>query len=256
MPPYLMQWLPAVAGPWALVFARASGVAWTAPGWGTAGLGGRMRMMLAAVLTTALVPALGGAGLLGTPGDGPGLARAALAEAAVGAALGWSAALIVAAARQAGEVIGSQAGLSAASLLDPEAGDGMTPLGHLYGLIALMVFVALDGPLTLVGTLVESYRVLPVGGPDLSAATATRAFGMVGKSLELALRLAAPATLALMLAGLALGLIARAAPAFPFLTLALPARSVVGLVLVAAGMAGLVAALAIAWAGGWGLVTG
>jgi len=249
-------WLLPWAGPWALVLARASGVAWTAPAWGSAGLGWRLRLMLAALLTAALAPVVGPG--LPAIGDPLALARAVLGEAAIGAALGWSAALIVAAARQAGEVVGAQAGLSAAALLDPDAGEGLTPLGHLYGLLALAVFLALDGPLTLVGALVESYRVLPPGGlaAATSAGSATRAFALVGRSLELALRLAAPAALALILAGLALALIARAAPAFPFLSLALPVRSAVGLLLVLAGLVALAAALATAW-GAWpGLAMG
>src|SRR5205823_4880255 len=80
------------------------------------------------------------------------------------AALGLSAALVVAGARQAGELVGAQAGFAPAALFDPEAGDEMTALGHLYGLVALGVFLALDGPLALVRALVESYRVIPPGG--------------------------------------------------------------------------------------------
>lgn len=241
----LSGWLPAWTGPWALIAARASGVAWTAPGFATAGLGWRMRLALAALLTTALGPMI--APEIGALGDVASLARMALAEAAVGAALGWSAALIVAGARQAGEVVGAQAGLSAAALLDPDAGEGMTPLGHLYGLVALATFLTLDGPLRTVGALAESYRAVPPGGLALSAETALRGFGQVGLALELSLRLAAPAALALTLAGLALALIARAAPAFPFWSLALPVRSFVGLLLVLAGLVALAATLAATW---------
>ena len=241
----LANGFPLWAAPWALVLARASGVAWTAPAWGSPGFGWRLRLMLAALLTAALTPMVGPG--LAAPGDPAALARMALAEGAVGAALGWSAALIVAAARQAGEVLGAQAGLSVAALLDPEIDDGLTPLGHLFGLLALMAFLALDGPLMVIGALAESYRVVPAGGLPLSAESVTRAFGLVAQALALSLRLAAPSALALVLAGLALALIARAAPAFPFLTLALPVRSAVGLLLVLAGLVALAAALATAW---------
>ena len=61
----------------------------------------------------------------------------------MGLALGFAASLVIAGARQAGEIVGGQAGLSAASLFDPDAGDDMTPLGHLYGLVALGTFLAL-----------------------------------------------------------------------------------------------------------------
>ncbi len=52
-----------------------------------------------------------------------------LLEVLTGGVLGWSAALIVAGARLAGELVAAQAGLSTATLLDPETGEEMTVLG-------------------------------------------------------------------------------------------------------------------------------
>src|SRR6185312_11238172 len=159
-----------------------------------------------------------------------------LVELAVGAALGWSAALVVAGARQAGEIVGAQAGLSPAALFDPDAGDELTPLGHLYGLIALATFLTLDGPLMLVQSLVESYRTLPAGGPPLSTETVALAFGRVAGALELSIRAAAPVALALALAGAALGLLGRAAPSLPLVALSLPVRAALGVALAMLGM--------------------
>jgi flagellar biosynthesis protein FliR len=170
--------------------------------------------------------------------------------------LGWSAALVIAGARQAGEVVGAQAGFSAAALFDPEAGDDLTPIGHLYGLVALGVFLALDGPLAVVRALAESYLVVPAGlgtfggdgpGPD---GFARFAFGRVGAALGLSVRAAAPVALALTMAGVALGLIGRAAPTLQRAALALPVRAALGLALVLLGLGALAAALGAAW-GGW-----
>src|SRR5262245_19597679 len=108
-------------GALALILSRASGMARTAPAWGAPALGWRLRLALAATLTAILAPAVGPG--LEAPADGVALGRACAAEAAVGAALGMSAALVIAGARQAGELVGGQAGLWAAALLDPEAGD-------------------------------------------------------------------------------------------------------------------------------------
>src|SRR5438477_377350 len=83
---------------------------------------------------------------------------------------------------------------------------------------------ALDGPLRLVGALVESYRVVPAGGLAPSPELAGQAFGRVGQALELAVRAAAPAAVALAAAGIALGLLGRAAAARHLLSLALPIR--------------------------------
>jgi flagellar biosynthesis protein FliR len=241
-------WMLGHAGTLALVLARVTGLAWTAPTWAVPGLEGRFRLVLALLLGAVILPLVGPS--LAAPDGWAAVGRACVAEGLVGAGLGWSAALVVAGARQAGEIVGMQAGLSPAALLDPEAGDGLTPMGHLYGLIALAVFLALDGPLALVRALVESYRVMPAGEVVLSVATAQQAFGRVGGALELAVRAAAPTALALAMAGVALGLLGRAAPSLPLVALSLPVRFGLGLVLVVLGLAALAATLAAAW-GDW-----
>lgn len=245
-------WLMGHGGAAALVLARVLGLAWTAPSLASSGLDWRLRMVLVAILGGIIIPVV--AGEIVAPVGWGALGRVCLAEAAVGAALGWSAALVVAGARQAGEIVGAQSGLSPAALFDPDAGDEMTPLGHLYGLLALATFLALDGPIVLVKALIESYQVVPAGTASLSVETVSQAFSRVGQALALALRAAAPPALALALAGMALGLLGRAAPSLQLVTLSLPIRSALGLLLVGLGLLTLIATLSAAWGtwpGGW-----
>ena len=248
MPPFLTSWIATQAGIGALAFARAAGLAWTAPGLATPGLGARFRLLLAGLLALILVPIVRSDASAGSM-SWMAIGAACAGEVLVGAALGWSAALVVAGARQAGELVGAQAGLSAAALFDPEAGDELSPLGHLYGLVALGVFLSLDGPLALVRALVESYRLIPPGGGGgaLTERAAALAFGRVGQALALALRAAAPAAMALALAGVALGLLGRAAPSLQLVALAMPVRAALGLFLVLLGLATLAGTLGLAW---------
>ncbi len=238
-------WLIGQGGAWMLVLARVAGLSWTAPAWGTAGLGWRIRLGLALLLTVMLGPLL--ATSLDVPAGPLALGRSCLVEVAVGGAFGMAMSLIVAAARQGGEIVGVQAGLSPASLLDPEASGEMTPMGHLYGLVALASFLALDGPVHLVGALIESYRAVPVGDVPLTEETATLAFERVGWALGVALRAAAPVALALVLAGLALGLLARTAPAIQVMSLSLPVRAAVGVLVTLIGLATLAGLFAETW---------
>jgi flagellar biosynthetic protein FliR len=248
-----IAWLVGRWGIWPLVLARVMGLCWTAPGLATPGLDGRIRILLAGFLTALIAPVIGRD--LMVPTNPWALAAACLFELAIGAGLGWSASLVIAGARQAGEIVGLQAGLSPAALFDPELGDGLTPLGHLYGLMALGVFLVLEGPTQLVTALAESYRVIPPGGSSPSPEVATWAFGQVGLALELALRIAAPPALALTLAGLALGLLGRTAPSLQLVSLSLPVRTILGLALAALGLVTLAATLGRAWlnllSGGW-----
>lgn len=253
----LARWLIPLGVPYALVFARVLGVAATAPGWSAAGLAGRYRLVLAGAVT-ALVAPLVVVGIA-VPGDGLGLVAAFLVEGVVGLALGTSASLVVAGARQAGELVGVQAGLSPASFLDPEAGDGLNPLGHLYGWVALGVFLALRGPVEVVGAVARSYEAIPAGGLGAGLGAHDLVDGLfeaVGQCLALALRAALPPSLALLVAGVGLGLLGRAAPSVSLVTLALPIRTALGLVLAALGLVALVATLEAAWGGAFPFALG
>ena len=228
-----------------LVLARTLGLVATAPVLAAPGLEPRFRLLLAVALAALIAPVVGPG--MASPLGWSLIALACVGEAVVGAALGWAAGLVIAGARQAGEVVGAQAGLSAAALFDPDAGDGLTPMGHLYGLVALGVFLTLDGPLMLVRALVESYEAMPAGGLAMSSDLADVAFGHVGSALTLAVRASAPVAIALTMAGVALGLIGRAAPSLPMATMALPVRYALGLVLAILGAAALAGTLVAAW---------
>ena len=84
-------------------------------------------------------------------------------------------------------MIAAPAGLSTAALFDPETGEETTVLGRLYGWMALAVFLALDGPLILVASLVESYQAIPAGGIKIAEATLELAFAQVGRALAVSL---------------------------------------------------------------------
>jgi flagellar biosynthesis protein FliR len=240
-----LTWIVSRGAAWGLVLARVVGLCLTGPTTAIPGVDLRFRVLLGIALGAVLVPVV-----VTGPAPSPGTTAflgVLLTELLVGALLGWSAGLVVAAARQAGELVGAQAGLSASALFDPETGLELTPLGHLYGLVALGVFLAMDGPLVLASALIESYGALPPGAWLLEQHSVTRAFAEVGAALALALRAAAPVALALAVAGIALGWIGRLAPAVPLLTLSLPVRSVLGIVLASLGLTTLTATLCQAW---------
>ncbi len=140
-----LLWL---AAPWALVFARVAGLAWTAPGWSTAGLPGAIRgSILAADPDRPRRPAGDRDPEPGRPARRPGAGHAPpwsrrSSARRSGPRRPWS-------SPGRGRPASSSAprrGLSPASLLDPDAGDGLNVLGHLYGWVALGVFLGPERP--------------------------------------------------------------------------------------------------------------
>jgi flagellar biosynthesis protein FliR len=219
-----------------LVLGRILGLALTAPAWSLPALGWRIRLGLVLLLAAVVVPVVGPG--LDAPAAAIPLARGAAIELAVGAGIGLALALVLAAARLAGEVIGVQAGLSPAAALDPGNPEAeLTPMGHLHGLVALGVFVALDGPLRLADLLISSYTLVPAAGVALNAGMALELFARLDAALGLALRAAVPVVAAMVVAGLALNLVARAGSGLGLIGLTFPARWVLGLALAALGLA-------------------
>jgi flagellar biosynthetic protein FliR len=238
-------WIAAHAPGTILVLARVGGVCLTAPVTAVPGVDGRLRILLSLTLGVVLVPVI--EPIIGPLPAGIPLAWLTLMEVIVGGLLGLSAGLIVAGARQAGDIVAAQAGLSAAALFDPDTGDELTALGHLYSLIAVAVFLAMEGPLVLIASLMQSYRTVPAGGLILGESMVSQAFERVGGALALSLQAAAPVALALAVAGIVIGWIGRLSPAVPLLTLSLPVRSILGIVLVFLSLGTLAAKLSQAW---------
>jgi flagellar biosynthetic protein FliR len=229
-----------------LVLARVLGLCLTAPALAIPELDWRFRVGISVALGAVLIPVVE-PNIAPTAGaQNPALG--VIMEVLTGGVLGWSAAQIVAGARLGGEIVAAQCGLSTSTQLDPETGVEQTPLGRLYAWVALAVFLALDGPLSLVEALVQSYRSVPAGSFVLSRATTETAFAQVGQALELALRIAAPPALALTVAGIVLGWLGRAAQSFPFVVLALPIRIALGVALVVLSLATVVVVLSGVWA--------
>jgi flagellar biosynthetic protein FliR len=230
----------------ALVLARILGLCLTAPALAIPELDWRFRIGISVALSAVLIPVV--EPNINPDAGGRNPAFCVIMEVLTGGILGWSAAQIVAGARLGGEIVAAQCGLSTSTHLDPETGAEQTPLGRLYGWIALAVFLALDGPLALVDALVQSYHSVPAGSFWISRATTETAFAQVGQALALALRIAAPPALALTLAGIVLGWLGRAAQSFPFVVLALPIRIALGIALVVLSMAAVVVVLSGVWA--------
>lgn len=232
---------------WALIGARSAGVCLTAPVLAAPGFALRFRIVLAGVLAAWLAPVV--APRIAAPSLEGATVWLIVNELLIGGLIGWSASLVVAGARQAGDVVAAQAGLSVATLFDPENGDESTALEHLYGFIALAVFLSMDGPLVMVDALIRSFQAMPAGRLVFDQVAAGLIFGQIAEALSLAVRAAAPPAVALVVAGLAMGWLGRLAPSVPLIALSLPVRAFLGVLIVLASLTALMLRLSEAWSG-------
>jgi flagellar biosynthesis protein FliR len=235
--------LAALVLPIALGAARATPIVWMVAPLGGPRLPAPARVGLAlllAALASPILVASAGAAALGRA-SAPALALLFGREVLVGLCLGFVAAAAFRAAEIAGRLSDSLRGANIAEILVPTAEERSSPLGVLYLLLATVVFLQIGGVPRLCEALLDSYRVLPVGG-GLDAGSARQAAAIVtaasARLIASGVALAAPVIVALWLTDLALGLVARAAPQVPVYFIGLPLKGLlaIGLVLVSLGV--------------------
>lgn len=216
--------------------ARLTALVWIAPFLGGRWIPVPARLGVALALALVCAPTLAAAGPL--PADRLVLLALLVKEIGVGLAIGFAMALVFHSAEAAGDLIDTARGQSMSELLDPATGEPASPMGALYGLLAVAIFMVSGGHLVALEAILASFEAVPVAG---FPAVAPGALGLAlltltAHLLVVAAALAGPALIALLLADSALGLVTRAAPQLNAYFLALPLKSALGLLAVLAGL--------------------
>lgn len=211
---------------WALL--RVGGVVLIAPILGAVFVPMRLRILIAAVLAVAMLPAMGQA-----PTEHPLSPLGVLAvarELLIGVAIGFVFKLVMEAATFAGQVVSTGMGLSFAMVVDPQAGN--TPLlGRLYIITATLLLLASNAHLTLIAALGQSYSILPVGQAGLASTDAMALAGFGSVIFVGAMHLALPAVIAILMVNVAFGVVSRAAPTLNLFAVGFPVTLMLGLVI-------------------------
>lgn len=221
---------PAVA---ALASTRVLALLAAGPVFGHPALPMRIRFAFGLAIAAAIAPT----GLEAHRGMEPGveLALAVAGEALVGLSLGFALSLVFAAIALLGEVIALQGGLGAAMALDPTSESSSAALSALFQLVALLIFLAIDGHHALLRAGKDSFEAIPLGSAGLTSLDFRSLFGLGAFVFEIAVRLAAPITVAMFAANVGVALLGRSLPQLNLMTLQLPALVGVALLLIGLG---------------------
>ena len=226
----LQAWLGALFWP----FVRIGGCLMVAPVFGASYVPRRLRLLLAGATTLLVAPLLphGEAAPLLSPAG----ALITLQQLLIGVAMGFALQLVFDALTMGGQLLANGMGLGFAFNVDPLRGVSTPALGQLYVVLGTLTFLALNGHLALITTLVDSFRGLPVGETGLDAQRLHTLADWGGELFSGALRVALPGVTALLVINLAFGVISRAAPALNLFAVGLPVTLVFGLSVVMYGM--------------------
>lgn len=212
----LNAWIAAFIFPVSRILALAA----TAPLWGSATMPRRTRLILGLAITFAIMPTLPPMPAT-PPGSLAGLWIMAQ-QILIGVGMGFAMRIVYTALDLAGEYIGLQMGLGFATFYDPQNG-GQTPvIAEFLGLLALLVFLSLNGHLIYVATLTQSFNAIPVSATPLGSGSWLNLAELGGKIFSGGLLLALPVLIALTITNVALGILTRAAPQLNLFALGFP----------------------------------
>jgi len=154
-------------------------------------------------------------------------------EVAIGLSIAFAVRALIAAAELAGHLSGFQIGFSYAATIDPVSGARNTVITSLYGMLALLTFLAINGHHEVLRALAVSYAKLPIGAGGMDASILTAVRQILALVFTVGARLAAPIIVVLLIVELAIGLISRSAPSLSFMVVGYPVRLLVGLAVLA-----------------------
>ena len=155
-------------------------------------------------------------------------------ELIMGIALGLVARLVFLAVETAGQVMSNAMGLSLASVFNPEIGQS-TEIAQVYGIITMLLFLAMDAHHDLIYIFVRSYEWLPAGHIAIEN-IAAEVISTSGLIFVMAVKISAPVVIAMLISSLLLGFIYKAAPQMNIFFIGYPIYIFIGFIVILTSM--------------------
>jgi flagellar biosynthesis protein FliR len=212
-----------------LLLVRPGALVFLAPGFGGQYVTSATKIGLTVLLGIAVIPV---AHVPDDIGD-VALTLVIFRELAIGLGLAFAVRALIAGAEFAGHLTGHQIGFSYGATIDPQSGVRNNMLATLYGSLATLAFLAINGHHMLVRAMAASYQGLPIGVGHIDGSILTGVQQTLALVFTVAVRLAAPIVVTLLIVEVAVGLISRTAPSLGVMVIGYPVRLVVGLFVLA-----------------------
>jgi flagellar biosynthetic protein FliR len=164
------------------------------------------------------------------------LGAIAIKEILVGFIIGLFFAILFNAVRMSGNIIGYQIGLLIAQIMDPEAGSNVSIVGEFLYILALLIFLAIDGHHAILSAFADSYKMVPVGVFNFAGSAGEMLIRFTAYAFTIAIKLAAPVMVTLFLVTVSLGVIARTVPQMNIFIVGLPLKIGIGFLVLAAAL--------------------
>jgi flagellar biosynthetic protein FliR len=151
-------------------------------------------------------------------------------EIMIGVIIGFAGRLIFDGIQLAGQLIGFQMGFSIVNVIDPINNEQVSIISQFQYLIALLIFLVMNGHHIFLYAIVESFRILPPLGFHFSGELMQLILVFVRNMLEVAIKTGAPIIAVLLFMSVGMGLIARTVPQINIFIVGFPLQIAIGLI--------------------------
>ena len=238
MPQALLDGSPSWIILFVLVLARVSGMFLLAPVFGARIAPVRVRGALALFIALAMMPLLSperGEALVAIMAPLSMLGIVA-GEVMIGSVIGLASQFVFGGMQLAGQLGGIQMGTGLSNLVDPQTGNRLTTMAQWANVVALLVFLAIDGHHHLIRAVAESFDLVTIGNGMPAADGIGMLLTLAGSMFVIALKIASPVMLLVLMVNAAMGVLAKVIPQLNVFIVGFPLN-------VAAGLFGMMAAL-------------
>ncbi|NLW24704.1 MAG: flagellar type III secretion system protein FliR [Clostridia bacterium] len=154
-----------------------------------------------------------------------------ISEFLVGIVIGFVANLLFSAIQLAGQSIDMQMCFGIVNVMDPQTGLQVPLMGTFQNLLAILVYLSINGHHQLIEALFLSYKIVPVNGLIIKGALIEFLIQVTANMFVIALKLAAPLVGALFITDFVMGIIARTVPQMNVFLVGMPAKILIGFLL-------------------------
>jgi flagellar biosynthesis protein FliR len=217
---HIEPWLATVVLPW----SRVLGWIMADPIWGHRSISRRIKIVLSAAMTWAILPAIPHAS---TP---PEWIAALAQQLLIGISLGFAVRIIFGAVNLGGQLISTQMGLGFATLFDTNNAQSSPVIGEWITWIILALLWSTNSPVSVWLVLVHSFEQIPITS-TLSAKGIPSLLGLGNLLFYWGAILALPIIIQLLFLNLSFGMLNRLAPQLNLLSLSFPVTLIAGIIM-------------------------
>jgi flagellar biosynthetic protein FliR len=210
---------------------RILGLIATAPLFGNVSIPARIKVGLGVMLALLIAP-----GLSNLPAMDPMSLNGLLVlvqQFVIGAAMGLTIRIVLAAIEMAGEIIGMTMGLGFATFFDPQSQGRSSAISQFLALLTLMIYLAANIHLAVLSVLADSFSTMPISALPITNQPFQLFIAWGGRIFSAGVQLSLPVVAALLITNISLGILTRAAPQLNLFGIGFPVTICVGFVMIA-----------------------